>query len=251
MVTLVSFLLTIFTEFRKLTTNLQALCSLTARIKKGKTAIKKPQSKWQLRSPVGVYSGPPQSPEQKAQQVLQVSCSLVVPACWQQPWTCSTDSRDSLQPELHSQPTWNHPCRSFLKGVHCTEEGWKLSEQWHTCHHTTIPAPYWVACSLCYLPLPENSLHPGKCSRKNKKCRKNKFTCLMEYIYFYVTELHLFGQGKIQLQIIVYMIMQHFKIENYLLYWSRKLKCCLIRQITGKTNVNFHQSLYSKLLIQI
>ena len=40
MVTLVSFLLTIFTEFRQLKTNLQALCCLTVRIKKGKTAIK-------------------------------------------------------------------------------------------------------------------------------------------------------------------------------------------------------------------
>lgn len=40
MVTLVSFLLTIFTEFRQLKTNLQALCCLTARIRKGKTAIK-------------------------------------------------------------------------------------------------------------------------------------------------------------------------------------------------------------------
>lgn len=115
MVTLVSFLLTIFTEFRQLTTNLQALCSLTARIKKGKTAIKKPQSKWQLRSPVGVYSGPPQSPEQKAQQVLQASCSPVVQDCRQQPWTGSTDSGDSLQPEWHSQPTWNHPSLSLLK----------------------------------------------------------------------------------------------------------------------------------------
>lgn len=40
MVTLVSFLLTIFTKFRPLKTNLQALCCLTERIKKGKPTIK-------------------------------------------------------------------------------------------------------------------------------------------------------------------------------------------------------------------
>lgn len=40
MVTLVSFLLTIFTKFRPLKTNRQALCCLTERIKKGKPAIK-------------------------------------------------------------------------------------------------------------------------------------------------------------------------------------------------------------------
>lgn len=39
-VTLVSFLLTIFTKFRQLKTNLQALCCLTERIKKGKPTIK-------------------------------------------------------------------------------------------------------------------------------------------------------------------------------------------------------------------
>lgn len=39
-VTLVSFLLTIFAEFRQLETNLQALGCLTVKIKKGKTAIK-------------------------------------------------------------------------------------------------------------------------------------------------------------------------------------------------------------------
>lgn len=40
MVTLVSFLLTTFTKFRPLKTNLQALCCLTERIKKGKPTIK-------------------------------------------------------------------------------------------------------------------------------------------------------------------------------------------------------------------
>lgn len=40
MVTLVGFLLTIFTKFRQLKTNLQALCCLTERIKKGKPTIK-------------------------------------------------------------------------------------------------------------------------------------------------------------------------------------------------------------------
>lgn len=40
MVTLVSSSLTVFTEFRQLKTNLQALCCLTARIKKGRTTIK-------------------------------------------------------------------------------------------------------------------------------------------------------------------------------------------------------------------
>lgn len=235
MVTLVSFLLTIFTEFRQLTTNLQALCSLTARIKKAK-----PQSKnhnqsgsWgpQLGSPRGGLLWAPAEPWTEgpagAKGVLQ-SGGAGLPAA-----AVNRQHRQRRQPTTRvAQPAHvKPPQHKSLKAVHCTEEGCKFSEQWHTHHHTTVPAPYRVVRSLCYLPLPENSLHPGKWSRKNKKCRKNKLTCGMEYSYFYVAELHLFRQGKIQLKIIAYMIMQHFKIENYLLYRWRKLKCCLIRQI--------------------
>lgn len=128
MVTLVRFLLTILTEFRQLKTNLQALCCLTARTKKGRTAIRV-------------------APEVLSRGLLQAPAELRTEAPAGATRASSRDEHAALAVErVHSQSSTDSIRRitpqKCLKGVHCTEVRPKLPKQRSTQHHTTVPVMY-------------------------------------------------------------------------------------------------------------
>lgn len=144
MVTLVSFLLTIFTEFRQLKTNLQALCCLTARIK-GRTTIKV-------------------APEVLSRGLLQAPVEPRTPAG--ATGGSNRDKRAAPTVErVHSQSgtasVWGTTPHKCLKGAHCTEVGPKLPKQQSTHHHATVPAMYRVHMQRL-LPVPTQKNAPGK-----------------------------------------------------------------------------------------
>lgn len=165
MVTLVSFLLTIFTKFRQLKTNLQALCCLIERIKKGKSTIKVTAevfSRGLLWAPAEPWTEAPAG----ATGVPQAGS-----AGWQRlRWTHSTSDREPAAGAAQHQPeTTQHQVPKGLQ-----RQGAKFpSGGTHTVTPPTAPATGLMG-RFCD-PLPffwEKSLHPGKCSQENKKRQK-------------------------------------------------------------------------------
>lgn len=123
MVTSVSFLLTIFTKFRQLKTNLQALCCLTERIKKGKPTIKVTAevfSRGLRRAPAEPWTEAPAG----ATGVPQPGS-----AGWQR-----------LRAHSHSSTARNHPTTRLLKG--CRGEEQNSQAEAHTPSHLPCSATH-------------------------------------------------------------------------------------------------------------
>lgn len=183
MVTLVSFLLTIYTKFRQLKTNLQALCCLTERIKKGKPTIKvtaevfsrgllqAPAEPW-TEAPAGAI-GVPQSGS----------------AGWQRlGWT------ESLQTEQHST-SHKPPSTRLLKG--CTGEEKNSRAAAHTPSHLPpLLQQGSRAASATHCLSSRKSLVPGKCSQENKK-RQKEWTDLLYGVWLFLDKSDIyFDMGK-------------------------------------------------------
>lgn len=152
MVTLVSFLLTIFTKFRQLKTNLQALCCLAERIKKGKPTIK----------------------------VTAEVCSRGLRRAPAEPWTEAAAGATGLaaagrEPtaERHS-PRQKPPSTRLLRG--CRGQQQNSRAVVHTpAHLPPLLHRTGLMGSLCFW---EKSLRTGKCSQENKKRQKERTAML-------------------------------------------------------------------------
>lgn len=177
MVTLVSFLLTIFTKFRQLKTNLQALCCLTERIKKGKPTIKVTAevfSRGLLRAPAEPWTEAPAG----ATGVPQAGS-----AGWQRlPWTTAPGT-ESPQPERHSARQ-NRPSTRLLKGCRGEQQNSPVAARTPS-HLPPLPQRGSRAASATCCPsFEKNPCTQENVHRKIRKGRKDELTFCMECGYF-------------------------------------------------------------------
>lgn len=166
-VTLVSFLLTIFTKLRPLKTNLQAFCCLTERIKKGKPTIKVTAEVFSR----GLLQRAPAEPEQKPQQVLQASRSRAARAGsgWHEH---TAPAAESPQLERHStsQKPAQHKAPEGLqrRGEKFLSSSTRAVTSSRSCNGAPAPGS-WAASATHHLSLEKNHCTQENVHRKIRK----------------------------------------------------------------------------------